>query len=90
MKTAAVPSSFTLPFGVVIDFNGSARAASIDIPFLRERGAKLWTVNAIPGQIEHAIVPEGENLERARKTLEHKGICSSLNSCRSRCKNGRM
>lgn len=70
MKTAAVPSSFTLPFGVVIDFNGSARAASIDIPFLRERGAKLWTVNAIPGQIEHAIVPEGENLERARKTLE--------------------
>ena len=70
MKTAAVKKDFTLPFGVVIDFNGSARSVSIDIPFLRSKGAKLWVLNSIPGQIEHAIVPEGKNLERARKALE--------------------
>ena len=70
MRTAHADSSFTLPFGVAIDFNGSARAASIDMPFLRSHDAKIWAINSSPRQIEHAIVPEGENLEWVRKTLE--------------------
>ena len=70
LRTAHADDSFSVPFGVVIDFNGSARSASIDVPFLRKHGAAVWTVNGIPGQIAHAIVPEGANLETARKTLE--------------------
>ncbi len=70
MRTAHAAEDFQVPFGVVIDFNGSARSASIDIPFLRSHGADVWAVNSIPGQIAHAIVPEGANLETARKTLE--------------------
>lgn len=70
MKTARADSAFTLPFGIAIDFNGSARAASIDKTFLRSHGASIWTLGAEPGQIEHAIVPEGENLEHVRKALE--------------------
>ena len=70
LRTAHAASSSTLPFGVTIDFNGSARAASIDIPFLRSHDAKVWAINALPRQIDHAIVPEGENLEWVKKTLE--------------------
>ena len=70
MRTAHADDSFSIPFGIVADFNGSARSASIDIPFLRRHGADVWAVNNIPGQIAHAIVPEGANLETARKTLE--------------------
>ena len=69
-KTAHASSSSIIPFGVAIDFNGSARAASIDIPFLRRHGAALWCCNAVPGQIEHAIVPEGRNLDTARRLLD--------------------
>lgn len=72
MRTARVNEPFSLPFGVVIDFNGSARAASIDIPFLRRHDAALWAMNSEPRQIAHAIVPEGENLEYARKALEER------------------
>ena len=70
LRTAHADDGFTVPFGVVIDFNGSARSASIDVPFLRKHGAEVWTVNGVPGQIAHAIVPEGANLETARKTLD--------------------
>ena len=72
MRTAHADASFALPFGVAIDFNGSARAASIDMPFLRSHEARIWAINAAPGQIEHAIVPEGENLEWVRRTLEER------------------
>ena len=69
-RTARADSSFTLPFGIAIDFNGSARTASIDKTFLRSHGASIWVLGGEPGQIEHAIVPEGENLEHVRKALE--------------------
>ena len=70
LRTAGIKGSFSLPFGVAVDFNGSARAASIDLPFLRRLDAKVWAINPEPGQIAHAIVPEGENLEWVRRELE--------------------
>lgn len=70
MRTASADDSFRIPFGIVVDFNGSARAASIDIPFLEEHGCRVKALNSTPGRIVHAIVPEGENLETARKALE--------------------
>ena len=69
-RTAHSPSSFSLPFGVVIDFNGSARAASIDTQFLRKHDAGVWAINSLPREIAHAIVPEAENLEWVKKELE--------------------
>jgi len=60
------------PYGILAEFNGSARADSIDASFLREIGVSLSTLNDQPGQIVHAIVPEGANLNLCRKTLEAK------------------
>lgn len=70
MRTASADDSFRIPFGIVVDFNGSARAASIDIPFLEKHGCRVKALNSTPSSIVHAIVPEGENLETARKALE--------------------
>lgn len=70
LRTAYADSSFQIPFGIVAELNGSARSASIDIPYLNKRGAKVWAVNASAGQVDHAIVPEGKNLELCRTTLE--------------------
>lgn len=69
LKTANAKESFAVPFGIVADFNGSARSSSNDMSFLSSLGAKVWSVNERPGQIEHGIVPEGENLELCKKTL---------------------
>lgn len=70
LRIATAHKLFRIPFGIVAEMNGSARSASIDIPYLNKMGAKVWAVNAQPRQIAHAIVPEGENLELCRKTLE--------------------
>jgi len=58
------------PFGIVCDFNGSARTVSIDRNFLRELGFKFESINDKPGEIAHRIVPEGESLEPCRVLLE--------------------
>ena len=58
------------PIGIVCDFNGSARAASIDRDFLSSYGFKFKCINSEPGQIAHRIVPEGESLEPCRILLE--------------------
>lgn len=58
------------PLGVVAEFNGSARALSIDQAFLPEIGVKLTSLNSKPRQIVHAIVPEGENLVPCMRALE--------------------
>lgn len=62
------------PVCIVCDFNGSARAASIDRSFFEECGIKLIGMAEKDGDIRHAILPEGENLmfcaaemERLRK-----------------------
>ena len=56
--------------GIVCDFNGSARAASIDRNFFGALGFKFRYINGEPGQIAHRIVPEGESLEPCRRLLE--------------------
>jgi phosphoglucomutase len=58
------------PLSAVVDFNGSARAASIDGELLAGLGVKLYAMNDKPGQIAHRIVPEGESLEPCRLFLE--------------------
>lgn len=50
------------PIGVVCDMNGSARTLSIDSAFLNEIGVEFHAINNRPGEIKHAIIPEGENL----------------------------
>lgn len=72
IKTASAGPEFTIPFGIVAELNGSARSVSMDIPFLNRMGAKVWTINAEPRQIDHAIVPEGSNLELCRAALEER------------------
>jgi phosphoglucomutase len=57
------------PVNIVCDFNGSARAASIDSEFLEALGLKFRAINGRPGEIAHRIVPEGESLEPCRRFL---------------------
>jgi phosphoglucomutase len=56
--------------GIAIDFNGSARAAGIDRPFLESLGIALKTIHAEPREIAHAIEPEGKALQPCRALLE--------------------
>jgi phosphoglucomutase len=56
--------------GIVCDFNGSARAVSIDRDFFASLGLKLKCINDEPGRIVHRIVPEGDSLEPCRQLLE--------------------
>ena len=58
------------PLGVVAELNGSARTLSIDNDYLSSLGIAVVTVNGIPRQISHRIVPEGESLNLCRDTLE--------------------
>ena len=55
--------------GVVADMNGSARASSIDVEFLRGCGLRVHAFNDEPGAIAHQIVPEGAGLEPCRLEL---------------------
>lgn len=50
------------PISLLADFNGSARAISIDRAFIEAAGFHLSVMNEIPGHIAHRIVPEGESL----------------------------
>jgi phosphomannomutase len=58
------------PIGIVAELNGSARSTSIDYSLFKSLGIKTMMLNNQIGKIVHAIVPEGENLELCRKTLE--------------------
>jgi len=51
------------PFTLIADFNGSARAASIDRRFFEEQGMKLIGIAEESGAIMHGIIPEGKNLQ---------------------------
>lgn len=55
--------------GIVIDFNGSARAASVDMELLRSLGIDVRSFNDRPRQVVHQILPEGAGLEPARDAL---------------------
>lgn len=50
------------PVALVADFNGSARAASIDRELFPSVGISLFAINDVPGRIAHRIVPEGASL----------------------------
>ncbi len=58
------------PLGIAIDFNGSARADSIDCDFLEGLSIELKTIHEKAGKIVHRIVPEGISLEPLSKLLE--------------------
>jgi phosphomannomutase len=58
------------PIGIVAELNGSARSVSIDYTLFNSLGIRVLMLNNQPRKIVHAIVPEGENLELCRKTLE--------------------
>lgn len=58
------------PLGILGELNGSARSVSIDFSFLKSLGLKVTMLNNKVGQVVHGIVPEGENLELCRETLE--------------------
>ena len=70
LKTAEVDSTFKADVGIVADFNGSARALSIDREFLEEIGCSFSAINDKAGCVAHAIVPEGKNLIPCRDYLE--------------------
>ena len=58
------------PLGIAVDFNGSARTLSIDGELFRSVGLGFHAINSAPGQIAHAIIPEGDSLESCRRFLE--------------------
>lgn len=58
------------PVGIVADFNGSARAGSIDRTFITGCGIHLFGMHEQPGEIAHRIVPEGESLQWCAKEIE--------------------
>lgn len=59
-----------LDIGIAIDFNGSARCLSADLPLMDELGIAHVEINSDPAKIAHAIVPEAENLDFCRRLLE--------------------
>ncbi|MDY0287744.1 MAG: phosphoglucomutase [Sphaerochaeta sp.] len=65
-----IASTETKPLGILGELNGSARSVSIDFGFLKSLGLKVSMLNNKVGQVVHGIVPEGENLELCRETLE--------------------
>jgi phosphoglucomutase len=58
------------PLGIAADFNGSARTVSIDRDLCRSLGISFRGINDRPGDIAHAIIPEGPSLEQCRSFLE--------------------
>jgi phosphoglucomutase len=58
------------PLGIAVDFNGSARTTSIDRELCQSLGLTIHVINGKPGEIVHAIIPEGDSLEQCRLFLE--------------------
>lgn len=58
------------PFTLVADFNGSARAASVDRQFFEEQGMQLVGIAEQAGDIVHGIIPEGDNLKTCAEAIE--------------------
>ncbi len=65
------------PTGIVADFNGSARAVSIDKEFLPALGVNFAFINGEAGKIAHRIVPEGESLSICAAFLSEKHAADS-------------
>lgn len=56
-------------FGIVADFNGSARCVSIDRVAISDLGIPFAAYNDQPGRIVHQILPEGAGLDDAAELL---------------------
>ncbi len=67
---SVIANTETNAFGILGELNGSARSVSIDHSFLKSLGLKVTMLNNKVGQVVHGIVPEGENLELCRESLE--------------------
>jgi phosphoglucomutase len=63
--------------GVVVDFNGSARATSIDASLLQELGIRTATLNDAPRAVAHQILPEGPGLDPARAALTERAAADA-------------
>jgi phosphomannomutase len=57
-------------FGIVAEFNGSARTETIDSDYLQSIGVEVTRVNDKPREITHRIVPEGRSLNLCKEILE--------------------
>jgi phosphoglucomutase len=57
------------PLGIAADFNGSARTLSIDEELFRSLGIGFRSINEKPGEIAHAIIPEGDSLAPCARFL---------------------
>ncbi len=70
---------------LIADFNGSSRAASIDRKFFKSIGISLVAIGEEPGNIQHAILPEGENLkfcaQKMQEVHDDKENFVAKNSC---------
>ncbi len=64
-------------FGVVADFNGSARCESIDRVLLPSLGVRFAAFNDEPGTIVHQILPEGRGLDEVASHLRRIGDIDS-------------
>jgi phosphoglucomutase len=69
---AAAEGLKQFPLGIAADFNGSARTVSIDRELFRSLGIGFHAINDKPGEIAHAIIPEGASLEQCRLFLEER------------------
>ncbi|EPF29589.1 phosphoglucomutase [Treponema medium] len=58
------------PFTLVADFNGSARAASVDRIFFEQLDMQLTGIAEKAGTIVHGIIPEGGNLATCAAKIE--------------------
>jgi phosphoglucomutase len=58
------------PLGIAVDFNGSARTVSVDEALFTSLGVRFSAINGKPGDIAHAIIPEGDSLSSCRAFLE--------------------
>ena len=58
------------PFTLVADFNGSARAASVDRTFFEQLDMQLTGIAEKAGTIVHGIIPEGGNLATCAAKIE--------------------
>ena len=67
-----LPENNKKEIGIVADLNGSARCLSIDQDFFNTLGIKSHIFNNIPSEINHAILPEGDNLNFCKTELEKK------------------
>ena len=67
---SAIEEQKDRPLYILCDFNGSARATSIDKKMFENVGITFLPFNNVAGEIVHGIIPEGDNLTHLAKEVE--------------------